>query len=597
MPGDLNIRVGADISDLDKAMNAAGGSTERFASRAKKALAGTTGSFNNLNKSSNSAAFALTNLGRVAQDLPFGFVGIQNNLNPLLESFQRLKAESGSTGKALKALAGSLVGAGGIGLALSVASTAILLFQNGMANFSKKTSAATDEIAKANEKLADSYKSIIADAAQEASRVAVIVEQLKQELLTRKQRAAAIEELKRISPEYFSLLNTEKATIAEITASYNLYAASIVRAITAKIREKQLEDVTGKILDLQKKQVDFTKKEVDESGKLVEVKNKLYDAEQTGESEYQKFAKGRGNLTKAQNTELKNLLLTQKALIEEQAKSGGKDFKISGDGKEKIKKAAKEDAIEYTETLQHALTELFAKGFQGAPDPFADLVKGSKGKIKVAFDPSVVAQLEAIKKKTEEAAAAAALLHEEYEQTSKFVEGVLGPAFDAMFTSIVEGSGNAFQSFGEALGKMVKQMVVAIAKAAILAGILSLLPGSPQFGTIFFKMIGFAEGGHVKGRGSGTSDSIPARLSAGEYVLKASTVKRIGVSNLDLLNQGKAPNFFNTIPKFAMGGLVSPSMGSIGGGISIEVFGKIEARGDKLVTIFDRAQKQIGRNS
>ena len=53
-------------------------------------------------KGTNEAAFALTNLGRVAQDAPFGFIGIQNNLNPLLESFQRLKATTGSTGAALK---------------------------------------------------------------------------------------------------------------------------------------------------------------------------------------------------------------------------------------------------------------------------------------------------------------------------------------------------------------------------------------------------------------------------------------------------------------------------------------------------------------
>src|SRR5215203_1100834 len=66
-----------------------------------------------------SAATATQNFGRVAQDLPFGFIGIQNNLNPLLESFQRLRAEAGSNKAALKALAGSLAGAGGVGLALS----------------------------------------------------------------------------------------------------------------------------------------------------------------------------------------------------------------------------------------------------------------------------------------------------------------------------------------------------------------------------------------------------------------------------------------------------------------------------------------------
>lgn len=48
---------------------------------------------------------------------------------------------------------------------------------------------------------------------------------------------------------------------------------------------------------------------------------------------------------------------------------------------------------------------------------------------------------------------------------------------------------------------------------------------------------GFATGGRVTGPGTGTSDSILARLSTGEYVLRASAVKALGVDFLDLLNQ------------------------------------------------------------
>lgn len=51
---------------------------------------------------------------------------------------------------------------------------------------------------------------------------------------------------------------------------------------------------------------------------------------------------------------------------------------------------------------------------------------------------------------------------------------------------------------------------------------------------------GFANGGHIRGAGTSTSDSIPAWLSNGEYVLRASAVDRIGVSNLDRLNNGYA---------------------------------------------------------
>ena len=97
-----------------------------------KASVNTTTKLSNLTKGSNQANMALTNLGRVAQDAPFGFIGIQNNLNPLLESFQRLKAETGSTGGALKALGSSLMGAGGIGFALSAASALFLVFGDSM---------------------------------------------------------------------------------------------------------------------------------------------------------------------------------------------------------------------------------------------------------------------------------------------------------------------------------------------------------------------------------------------------------------------------------------------------------------------------------
>lgn len=45
-----------------------------------------------------------------------------------------------------------------------------------------------------------------------------------------------------------------------------------------------------------------------------------------------------------------------------------------------------------------------------------------------------------------------------------------------------------------------------------------------------------ADGGYISGPGTGTSDSIPARLSNGEYVIRAAAVRAIGVSNLNMLN-------------------------------------------------------------
>lgn len=115
------------IPALAASLNLTGGAASEASTALKKVVPG-----------ANQASFALNNLGRVAQDAPFGFIGIQNNINPLLESFQRLKAETGSTGGALKALSAGLMGGAGLGLAVSLATGLLtVLAQKGFFNSKK----------------------------------------------------------------------------------------------------------------------------------------------------------------------------------------------------------------------------------------------------------------------------------------------------------------------------------------------------------------------------------------------------------------------------------------------------------------------------
>jgi len=58
-----------------------------------------------------------------------------------------------------------------------------------------------------------------------------------------------------------------------------------------------------------------------------------------------------------------------------------------------------------------------------------------------------------------------------------------------------------------------------------------------------------ADGGHIRGAGTATSDSIPAYLSNGEYVIKADSVAKYGVDTFDALNAGK----------YAQGGPINPT--------------------------------------
>lgn len=71
---------------------------------------------------------------------------------------------------------------------------------------------------------------------------------------------------------------------------------------------------------------------------------------------------------------------------------------------------------------------------------------------------------------------------------------------------------------------------------------------------------GYAIGGPIQGPGSGTSDSIPALLSRGEFVVRAAVVQRPGVlDHLRSLNAGGGTPTVSAsrTPRFASGGLVA----------------------------------------
>jgi hypothetical protein len=67
--------------------------------------------------------------------------------------------------------------------------------------------------------------------------------------------------------------------------------------------------------------------------------------------------------------------------------------------------------------------------------------------------------------------------------------------------------------------------------------------------------LAFKDGGYVQGPGTGTSDSILARLSNGEYVMPAESVNRIGLPALEAMKNGEAAN----VP-------------SVGGATSVAIF-------------------------
>jgi hypothetical protein len=93
-------------------------------------------------------------------------------------------------------------------------------------------------------------------------------------------------------------------------------------------------------------------------------------------------------------------------------------------------------------------------------------------------------------------------------------------------------------------------------KPIIIPGVVQIAPnsftdaaGAGGEGRLTVSAAGLAGGGLISGPGTSVSDSILARLSAGEFVVRAQAVKNYGLGFLERLNS-------MALPRFAAGGPV-----------------------------------------
>lgn len=151
-----------------------------------------------------------------------------------------------------------------------------------------------------------------------------------------------------------------------------------------------------------------------------------------------------------------------------------------------------------------------------------------------------------------------------------FLQGVLQKAIGSL--GILQNLGN--QTAKQEISNAKKETAAQAGKTGVLAAnaTASYIAAMPfmAFGAagvvsgqmLSAKMAGmgmsaFASGGYVSGAGTGKSDSIPAMLSNGEYVINADAVRRVGVSALNRINQGASAGF-------ADGGLVGTPAATAG---------------------------------
>ena len=198
---------------------------------------------------------------------------------------------------------------------------------------------------------------------------------------------------------------------------------------------------------------------------------------------------------------------------------------MSGEELEAYIRSLKEEFIEQGESVGYSREELVR--YSDLFDGFIDVVDKVDPRVDIKFDSNISAAEQAFNEYMEKLKAANGYTTT---QTAKTEIKITQPA---PLRLMVNGSDIRLYRMALERGALSAKEYYKI--------LYGLSPGNlPDTG--IFKGKGFtfySTGGLVSGAGTGTSDSIPAMLSNGEYVMSASTVRAYGTDFMNTLNQQK----------------------------------------------------------
>ncbi len=212
---------------------------------------------------------ALTNLSLVIQDLPYGFIGIQNNLPFLVKSFQDLSVQVGGTKNALSTLLSSLIGPAGLFFAFSAVTSVITFAIQEYGSLGNAVSALITDQGSLTKQQRDFAKNL----AEESTEIVTLTSLYKGFEGNREKQLEIIEKLNKIAPEYFENLKGEKDSIDGITKSLDKYITSFIGKIYIESQQKKINELITKyaekitlVVDKEverQKQVETTRKNIE----------------------------------------------------------------------------------------------------------------------------------------------------------------------------------------------------------------------------------------------------------------------------------------------------------------------------------------------
>jgi len=197
---------------------------------------------NQIENFSKRSQMALTSLNQVVQDLPFGFIGIQNNLPVLAQQFGTLVKETGGITAAFKSLGSTLISPTGIIFGISAITAGITLLIQKYGSLGE----AFDAIFSSQKQLTESQKEIINNIAEESTKVFTLYGLYTNLNDNRLLQDEVLKKLNKAAPEYFKNLDSETNKIEQLNIATDKYIKSLLGKIFVETQQAQVTEILKK---------------------------------------------------------------------------------------------------------------------------------------------------------------------------------------------------------------------------------------------------------------------------------------------------------------------------------------------------------------
>ncbi len=506
----LQINIGADTRSLEQGLQRATAAVETFDKSVKKTTT-----------DSGKATLALTNLGRVASDAPFGFIAIANNIEPLIQSFQSVRKESGSVGGALKALGSSLAGPGGLLLGFTLVSSAITVAIQKYGSlggaldalFGKQDSlnqeirSAAESYAKYNEQLktTTTIQSNAAGSTQgEISRVQALAAIVNDTTATYLQRNNALQELAKINKTYFGNLDLESVKLGTLTKAVDAYTKATIQSAvtkgfeteigTANVELNKQENILKKLQDRRRTLqaapqrivgaaatvdtrdiIAATQAELEQARVVTELRARIRELNTAiGDSirQYNAITApiNAANAATQNNTTVTN---TNTTAITKQAKAIDEAKKKRESLAKILAEAGQVQRLDFTSFFDldpAAARDKYTKLFAPVTSAFEEALAPSRGQLRrdVQIVPSESVQ---------QAISSLNVVRDNVKLVSDSFTTFLAPAIDSAFNALANGT-SVIDAVKNSLRGLLAQLAANAAKALLLKAALSFVPGA-----------------------------------------------------------------------------------------------------------------------